>query len=607
LYTFVGRYSLSELTGTCGGTVTSDAFGANLITQRTVVDVPIYVSYVYTKPGTGFSALNQVVNARFEMSYTTTLTTKGRQHVEISGGSYAAQVSSSVSSVGVDEATMNLEIAFSTEAAFRGSVEAVSALGPDGNALTIEATGSRRRGATQTWRLTTTTPKSDFSGDYTARFNPCVIPAGAPDGAACQVLDEAIEAVFPVAFVQADTPIAAEFQLNSDFYLMFDQSAALRPRDTSWANFLSKSELGHSSTYTADETVFGRVSSRSPLSSGITLGVNSVFLCAKDPNNLEAFSYSLAAPGCLDDNQVVESLTLVSGGQAVADDEIVANSMLSGAFGVQTRDGICGNCDLGNGDDVFSFAAAPLAQGSGYRWYSQVEYSVTAGRKRAGQTGADVKEVRFGGEARADTVLLQASLNIEGISKDVFIRDGQADFVLATAAQLGVAPSSVRVVGVTANARRTSTISVTYTVRVAAEDETRVANAMNSIANEDLADALESWNGLFAAASLTRGSTATKKTETRPTGETTELGQGTGGTSGSSSGGDDGSSPVAAIAGAVVGVVVLAGVAVFFKRNSGTGDKVLEKGTSAEDDVDDIEISLHGSPGRLDDGVESSV
>jgi hypothetical protein len=141
---------------------------------------------------------------------------------------------------------------------------------------------------------------------------------------------------------------------------------------------------------------------------------------------------------------------------------------------------------------------------------------------------------------------------------------------------------------------------------------------MNSIANEDLADALESWNGLFAAASLTRGSTATKKTETRPTGETTELGQGTGGTSGSSSGGDDGSSPVAAIAGAVVGVVVLAGVALAVRaRSSGaTKDSAatvkVSSTSSSRDDVDDIEISLHGSGASstataVDEALESSV
>merc|ERR1711998_662682 len=75
----------------------------------------------------------------------------------------------------------------------------------------------------------------------------------------------------------------------------------------------------------------------------------------------------------------------------------------------------CGQgCALQNRDDVFGFNAKPLVAGSSYQWYSQVEYSVSAGRKRSPAMGNNVQEVRVGEET--DGVVIESSMVIGGLS-----------------------------------------------------------------------------------------------------------------------------------------------------------------------------------------------
>jgi hypothetical protein len=373
--------------GICGGDITSDEFGVNMIQQRTTLSLPLYVSYVYTTPDSGFTALNQVVSARFDMIYDTVLTNTG-QAIIVEGGEYGA--TASMTSVGLN-ADMNLEIKFNTEFSSRGGLKAQEGVseGPDDAAVVLSADGGRRREAKQSWSLTTVNPKSDFSGDYKAKFTPCVVPVGEADSAPCEdKQDQVIVITLPVAFVQADQPTPLEYTLESEFYLMYDLDAALTRRDASWDAFLTKAEIAHSDYYSADDTVFGRVSPTNPLS-GIRVNINRAMLCAKNPNTNRDFEYNpgkTGSPlGCLDSELAVESLTLVLNGNAVGNTEIVSGSMLQGPednFDVQVKEQICAgeNRDCGNiaSDDIFSFNAKPLVAGSSYRWYTQVEYSVAA-------------------------------------------------------------------------------------------------------------------------------------------------------------------------------------------------------------------------------------
>merc|ERR1712188_359571 len=145
-----------------------------------------------------------------------------------------------------------------------------------------------------------------------------------------------------------------------------------------------------------------------------------------------------------------------------------------------------------------------------------------------------------------------------------------ADFPLAVAAELGEAPSSIRIVSVTdANSGRrkeSGGVEVVYTVKVSKSEEAAVKKQVEGL-DQGLIEGLSAWNPTLFS-----------------------------GKEASSSGGSGSGGGVGVIVGAVVGCVVLvAGVVVAFRKQSGEL-KTVEKEMDVDGDVDDIEISLHGTP-----------
>merc|ERR1712167_47647 len=256
----------------------------------------------------------------------------------------------------------------------------------------------------------------------------------------------------------------------------------------------------------------------------------------------------------------------------------------------ETKAALCGQgCALQNRDDVFGFNAKPLVAGSSYQWYSQVEYSVSAGRKRSPAMGNNVQEVRVGEET--DGVVIESSMVIGGLSG--------ADFVLAVAAELGVAPSSIRIVSVTdANSGRrkeSGGVEVVYTVKVSKSEEAAMKKQVEGL-DQGLIEGLSAWNPtLFSGKEVSKSVVRAVKESERPVVVVEEEDEGLAANQeASSSGGSGSGGGVGVIVGAVVGCVVLvAGVVVAFRKQSGEL-KTVEKEMDVDGDVDDIEISLHG-------------
>lgn len=284
---------------------------------------------------------------------------------------------------------------------------------------------------------------------------------------------------------------------------------------------------------------------------------------------------------------------------------------LSGAvFGVKTHSEICGSeCDLGNTDRLFSFEASALKAGSSYQWYAQAEYSIVAGRKRSSDRGFNVKEIRF--NEKSNLPIVSGTVSINGVSKKVFLNEGSPDFILAVAETLGVKAQMISIVDVNSIG---SGVSVRYSVQVDAEQTASVKAKMGFNGNE-LVTSLRRWNtDLFQSAFIENGDVETVEEPVPPRNDDEVVlqeggnSQASEGDSGSSS---DGSAVGAAI-GAVVGVVVIIAAIVVMKnrRESGSG-KTATKGVSeVEEDMDDIEISLHGTPSNAAndaDALESSV
>merc|ERR1712139_455522 len=143
-----------------------------------------------------------------------------------------------------------------------------------------------------------------------------------------------------------------------------------------------------------------------------------------------------------------------------------------------------------------SFNAKPLVAGSSYRWYTQVEYSVAAGRKRAGNIGNDLKEIRVM-PSKAE-VVVKSEVVVYGLNAKMF-EEGKADFVLAVAAELGLSASKVEIIEVLdlAQRKRSSGVKV-----VDEEQESSVKSAVGNL-GENLGEGLTSWNpALFGGKSV---------------------------------------------------------------------------------------------------------
>ncbi|KAL4608574.1 FRAS1-related extracellular matrix protein 2 [Arapaima gigas] len=231
LWEFVSYYDMSELLTDCGGTIGTDGQVLNLVQSYVTLRVPLYVSYVFHSPVGmgGWQHFDLQSELRLTFVYDTAILWRdgigSPPQAELQGALYPT-------SMRINEQG-RLVVNFRTEARFRGLFVASHSASPlssmvmcaDHPGLTFNLSLVRSEPTynqpIQQWTFTSDFSVRDYSGTYTVKLVPCISaphleysfpPICSPR--------EPITFDLDIRFQQVSDPVAVEFSLNTQMFLL---------------------------------------------------------------------------------------------------------------------------------------------------------------------------------------------------------------------------------------------------------------------------------------------------------------------------------------------------------------------------------------------------
>ncbi|KAJ8280121.1 hypothetical protein GJAV_G00050770 [Gymnothorax javanicus] len=308
LWEFVSYYDMSELLTDCGGTIGTDGQVLNLVQSYVTLRVPLHVSYVFHSPvgAGGWQHFDLQSELRLTFVYDTAILWKdgvgSPPEAELQGALFPT-------SMRINEQG-RLVVNFRTEARFRGlfvtSHSASSLVSmvmcPDHPGLTFNLSLVRSEPTynqpMQQWTFISDFAVRDYSGTYTVKLIPCTAtpyleysfpPACNPREPVTFDLD--------IRFQQVSDPVAAEFSLNTQMFLL--------SRKTLW---LSDGSLGFGqesdTAFSEGDVIYGRVmvDPVQNLGHSFMCNIEKVFLCTGADGYVPKYSPTNFEYGCLADS-----------------------------------------------------------------------------------------------------------------------------------------------------------------------------------------------------------------------------------------------------------------------------------------------------------------
>ncbi|KAM6907319.1 FRAS1-related extracellular matrix protein 2a [Xenentodon cancila] len=314
LWEFTSYYHMSELLTDCGGTIGTDGQVLNLAQSYVTLRVPLYVSYVFHSPvGTGgWQHFDLQSELRLTFVYDTAILWQdgigSPPQSELQGSLYPT-------SMRITEQG-RLVVNFRTRAHFRGlfveshssarnkraasmssMVMSVDHVGLTYN-LTLVRSEPTYNQPVQQWTFTSDFAVRDYSGAYTVRLIPCtaaqnmeytVPPVCSPREPVTFDLD--------IRFQQVSDPVAVEFSLNTQMFLLSKRSL-----------WLSDGSLGFGQesdvAFSEGDTIYGRVmvDPVQNLGDSFYCSIEKVFLCTGADGYVPKYNPTKSEFGCLADS-----------------------------------------------------------------------------------------------------------------------------------------------------------------------------------------------------------------------------------------------------------------------------------------------------------------
>ncbi|XP_008295897.1 FRAS1-related extracellular matrix protein 2-like isoform X2 [Stegastes partitus] len=315
LWEFTSFYHMSELLTDCGGTIGTDGQVLNLVQSYVTLRVPLYVSYVFHSPvGTGgWQHFDLQSELRLTFVYDTAILWKdgigSPPQAELQGALYPTSMR--INDQG------RLVVNFRTKAHFRGLfVESHSSgrikraatsmssmvMSVDHPGLTFNLTLVRSEPTynqpVQQWTFTSDFAVRDYSGTYTVKLIPCttaqnmeytVPPVCSPREPVTFDLD--------IRFQQVSDPVAVEFSLNTQMFLLSKRSLWLSDGSM---GFGQESDVA----FSEGDTVYGRVmvDPVQNLGDSFFCSIEKVFLCTGADGYVPKYNPTKFEFGCLADS-----------------------------------------------------------------------------------------------------------------------------------------------------------------------------------------------------------------------------------------------------------------------------------------------------------------
>ncbi|XP_006879676.1 PREDICTED: FRAS1-related extracellular matrix protein 2 [Elephantulus edwardii] len=382
LWEFVSYYDMSELLTDCGGTIGTDGQVLNLVQSYVTLRVPLYVSYVFHSPVGigGWQHFDLKSELRLTFVYDTAILWNdgigSPPEAELQGSLYPTSMRLSEEG--------RLVVNFKTEAQFHGlfvlshpaSFTSSMIVSADHPGLTFSLRLVRSEPTynqpVQQWSFVSDFAVRDYSGTYTVKLLPCTTPPHQEYRlpVTCNPR-EPITFDLDIRFQQVSDPVAAEFSLNTEMYLLSKKSLWLSDGSM---GFGQESDIA----FAEGDTIYGRVmvDPVQNLGESFYCSIEKVFLCTGADGYVPKYSPANAEYGCLADSpSLLYRFKIVDKAQPETQATSFGNVLFNAKLAVDDPEATL----LVNqpGSDGFKVDSTPLFQVSlGREWYVHAIYTV---------------------------------------------------------------------------------------------------------------------------------------------------------------------------------------------------------------------------------------
>ncbi|KAM8843174.1 FRAS1-related extracellular matrix protein 3 [Synchiropus picturatus] len=382
LWEFTSYYDMSELLNECGGSIGTDGQVLNLVQSYVTLRVPLYVSYVFHSPVAvgGWQHFDLQSELKLTFVYDTAILWQdgigSPPESELQGSMYPT-------SMRINEEG-RLVVNFKTEARFRGQF----VMSHPGTSMSSMVICADHPGLTFTLALVRTEPTynqpmqqwsfvsdfavRDYSGTYTVKMVPCI---ASPNGEfsippVCHPR-EPLTFDMDIRFQQVSDPVAAEFSLNTQMFLLSKRELWLSDGSMGFGE-------GSDAAFTEGSTIYGRVmvDPVQNLGDSFSCSIEKVFLCTGADGYVPKYNPTNKEYGCLaDSSSLLYRFKILDKAQP----ETQASSFGDVNFKATLAQDTAGALPLVRqpGSDGFAFSSSPLFQvAAGREWFIHTIYTV---------------------------------------------------------------------------------------------------------------------------------------------------------------------------------------------------------------------------------------
>ncbi|KAM6972363.1 FRAS1-related extracellular matrix protein 3 [Aplochiton taeniatus] len=382
LWEFTSHYDMSELLNTCGGSIGTDGQVLNLVQSYVTLRVPLFVSYVFHSPVAvgGWQHFDLQSELKLTFVYDTAILwaegVGSPPEAELQGAMYPT-------SMRINEEG-RLVVYFKTEARFRGQF----VMSHPGTSLSSMVMCADHPGLTFTLSLVRTEPTynqpmqqwsfvsdfavRDYSGTYTVKMIPCsASPTGEFSVPPVCHPREPLTFDMDIRFQQVSDPVAAEFSLNTQMFLLSKRELWLSDGSMGFGE-------GTDAAFSDGSSIFGRVmvDPVQNLGHSFSCSIEKVFLCTGADGYVPKYNPTNKEYGCLADApSLLYRFKILDKAQPETQAKAFGDVLFDATLALDTA----GALPLVRqpGSDGFVLSSSPLFQvAAGREWFIHTIYTV---------------------------------------------------------------------------------------------------------------------------------------------------------------------------------------------------------------------------------------
>ncbi|XP_059902249.1 FRAS1-related extracellular matrix protein 3 [Gadus macrocephalus] len=382
LWEFTSYYDMSELLNDCGGSIGTDGQVLNLVQSYVTLRVPLHVSYVFHSPVAvgGWQHFDLQSELKLTFVYDTAILWQdgigSPPEAELQGAMYPT-------SMRINEEG-RLVVNFKTEARYRGQF-VMSHPGTSQSSMVICAdhpgltftlalvrTEPTYNQPMQQWSFISDFAVRDYSGTYTVKMIPC---SASPNGEfsippVCHPR-EPITFDMDIRFQQVSDPVAAEFSLNTQMFLLSKKEIWLSDGSMGFGE-------GTDAAFSDGSSIYGRVmvDPVQNLGDSFSCSIEKVFLCTGADGYVPKYNPTNKEYGCLADApSLLYRFKILDKAQPETQASVFGDVSFQATLAQDTPGAI--PLVRQPGSDGFTLSSSPLFQvAAGREWFIHTIYTV---------------------------------------------------------------------------------------------------------------------------------------------------------------------------------------------------------------------------------------